>query len=111
MAKISMEAIRNARLYDSVYWEARTDSLLGIGNRKYFYEVFDKVRQNGRSFPLTVALIKLDDLRICNRLYGMEGGDRALKRVAALLQKKLQRKNTVFRYGAAEFLVLFEVRI
>lgn len=108
MSKISMEAIRNARLYDSVYRESRTDSLIGIGNRKYFYEIFDMVRKNGKSFPLTVALVKLDDLRICNRLYGIEGGDRALKRVAALLQQKVQRNNAVFRYGAAEFLVLLE---
>jgi len=108
MAKISMEAIQNARLYDSVYREARTDALIGIGNRKYFYEIFDMVRENGKSFPLTVALVKLDDLRICNRLYGIEGGDRALKRVAALLQQKVKRKNTVFRYGAGEFLVLLE---
>lgn len=108
MAKISMEAIQNARLYDSVYREARTDSLIGIGNRKYFYEIFDMVRKSGRSFPLTVALVKLDDLRICNRLYGIEGGDRALKRVAALLQKKVQKENAVFRYGAGEFLVLLE---
>ena len=108
MTKISMEAIRNARLYDSVYWEARTDALIGIGNRKYFYEIFDMVQKNGRSFPLTVALVKLDDLRICNRLYGIEAGDKALKQVAALLQQKIQRENTVFRYGAAEFLVLLE---
>lgn len=108
MVKISIEAFRNARLYDSVYREARTDSLIGIGNRKYFYEIFEMVRKSGNSFPLTVALVKLDDLRICNRLYGIEGGDRALKRVAALLQNKLQRKNAVFRYGAAEFLVLLE---
>lgn len=108
MSKISMEAIRNARLYDSVYREARTDSLIGIGNRKYFYEIFEMVRKNGKSFPLTVALVKMDDLRICNRLYGIEGGDRALKRVAALLQQKVCNENAVFRYGAAEFLVLLE---
>lgn len=108
LAKISMEAIRNANLYNSVYWEARMDSLLGIGNRKYFYEIFTEVQKKGKSVPLTVALVKLDDLRICNRLYGIEGGDRALKRVAALLQQKIQRKNTVFRYGAAEFLVLMK---
>ena len=108
MSKISMEAIRNARLYDSVYREARTDSLIGIGNRKYFYEIFEMVRENGKSFPLTVALVKMDDLRICNRLYGIEGGDRALKRVAALLQQKVCNENAVFRYGAAEFLVLLE---
>lgn len=108
MAKISMEAIQNARLYEGVYRESRTDSLIGIGNRKYFYEVFERVRYNGRSFPLTVALVKLDDFRICNRLYGIEGGDRALKRVAALLEQKTQKKDTVFRYGATEFLVLLE---
>jgi len=105
MAKISMEAIRNARLYDSVYWEARTDAQLGVGNRKYCYEVFDSIRKSGKGFPISVALVKLDDLRICNRLYGIGAGDRALRRVAALLRQKTDK---VFRYSAAEFLVLLE---
>lgn len=108
MQNISMEAIQNARLYDEVYKESRTDSLIGIGNRKYFYEVFEQVQNVGRSIPLTMALIKLDDLRICNRLYGIEAGDRALKSVAAVIQDKLRYDNTVFRYGSAEFLVLLE---
>lgn len=106
MEKISMEAIQNARLYDDVYNEARTDALLGIGNRKYFYEIFNQDKQNAANLPLTVALIKLDDLRICNRLYGIEGGDRALKSVAAIICNKRKDDNSVFRYGAAEFLVL-----
>lgn len=106
MAQISMEAIQNAKLYDEVYWESRTDALLGIGNRKYFYEVFQQMKNNTTIFPLSVALVKLDDLRICNRLYGIAGGDNALKKVASLLQERFKRQNSVFRYGATEFLVL-----
>jgi len=108
MAKISMEAIQNARLYDEVYRESRTDALIGIGNRKYFYEVFNEVKKHKNALPLSVALVKLDDLRICNRLYGTAGGDNALKKVAFILQEKFKRENTVFRYGATEFLVLLE---
>lgn len=108
MQNISMEAIRNAKLYDEVYAESRTDSLIGIGNRKHFFEVFEQVRAIGDNLPLTVALVKLDDLRICNRLYGIEGGDRALKSVAAIIQHKMKNENLLFRYGAAEFLVIFE---
>ena len=108
MAKLSMDSLHNAKLYEDVYRESRTDALIGIGNRKYFYEIFNKIKNNQSSLPLTIVMVKLDDLRICNRLYGTEGGDRALKKIAALLQEKIGRKNTVFRYGATEFLVIME---
>lgn len=108
MQNISVEAIQNAKLYAEVYTESRTDSLIGIGNRKYFYEVFEQVRAAGKKLPLTAAIVKVDDLRICNRLYGIEGGDRALKSVAEIIRHKLKDENLLFRYGAAEFLVLFE---
>ena len=108
MQNISMEAIRNAKLYGEVYRESRTDSLIGIGNRKYFYEVIGQFQTAGENTPLTVAIVKLDDLRICNRLYGIDGGDRALKSVAAVIQSKIKNENLIFRYGAAEFLVLLE---
>lgn len=108
MAKLSMDALHNASLYEEVYRESRTDALIGIGNRKYFYEIFSKLINDRSCLPLTVVMVKLDDLRICNRLYGTEGGDRALKRVAALLQEKIGRRNAVFRYSATEFLVIME---
>lgn len=108
MSKISMDALQNASLYEEVYREARTDALIGIGNRKYFYEIFGEIKCNRKNLPFTMALFKLDDLRICNRLYGTEGGDRALKKIAALLQEKIGRRNAVFRYGATEFLVIME---
>lgn len=108
MAKLSMDALQNASLYEKVYLESRTDALLGIGNRKYFYEIFKEIQSSRRTLPFTIVMVKLDDLRICNRLYGTEGGDRALKKIAALLQEKIGRKNAVFRYGATEFLVIME---
>jgi len=108
MATLSMDAVQNAALYEKVFQESRTDALIGIGNRKYFYEAFHEIQDNRRNLPFTIVMVKLDDLRICNRLYGTEGGDRALKKVASLLQEKMGRKNTIFRYGATEFLVVME---
>jgi len=108
MAKISMDALQNASLYGKVFLESRTDALIGIGNRKYFYEMFNEIQNNRRNVPFSIVMVKLDDLRICNQLYGTEGGDGALKKIAAIIQEKSGNRKAVFRYGATEFVVIME---
>ena len=42
IASVASIAIKNARLYEQAYYEARTDELTGLLNRKYFTEVLNE---------------------------------------------------------------------
>ncbi len=106
LAEISMDAVRNAQLYTDVYWEARTDALTSVGNRKYLYEVLEELQGSKEQTPVAMLLIKLDDFRVFNQIYGVAGGDIGLMKVSGLLREKLPDGGHIFRYGAAEFLLV-----
>lgn len=106
IASLSGVAVRNARMYEEAYWEARTDELTHVGNRKYFYEVISALEGQELTQPISLLKLDLDDFKVYNQLYGSEGGDRMLQKVAALTEHMTGGDGCIFRYGATEFAVL-----
>ncbi len=106
LADTSMDAIRNAELYHEVYMESRRDELTGVGNRKRYYEVVKEIQEAAEKQPVSMLMVKLDDLRLCNRLYGTAGGDNALLRLVEIILSEVPDKDRVFRYGVGEFILL-----
>ena len=86
-----------------------TDSLTGLGNRRYFDDVFEhETRRSDRTGnELSLALIDIDHFKLFNDTYGHAEGDRALKLVANALKSALKRPgDMVFRVGGEEFAVV-----
>jgi diguanylate cyclase (GGDEF)-like protein len=85
------------------------DSLTGLLNHTAFKEHLSReiarVRRQGT--PLAVALIDLDHFKTVNDTYGHPTGDRVVKSVARVLQRRLRRTDVIGRYGGEEFAVLF----
>lgn len=103
IASVSSVAIKNAEMYGAAYWEARRDELTGIWNRKYFYEMLKGCQKNEK---LSLALLKIDDFRIYNQLYGNDEGDHTMQKVAGMIRDIVGKEGLVFRYAATEFIVL-----
>ncbi len=103
---IASIAIKNALRYEKAYFEARTDELTGVLNRRYFFEVLDKVFQENEEGSLALILINLDDFKLYNQLYGVAQGDQALKKIAAILKGSISDQCFVARYGGKEFALL-----
>lgn len=103
---IASIAIKNAHRYEKAYIEARTDELTGVLNRRYFFEVLDKVFQENEEGSLALILINLDDFKLYNQLYGVAKGDHALKKVAEILRGSVSDQSYVARYGGKEFALL-----
>ncbi len=77
------------------------DPLTGIYNRRYYEEVVRK-----SIGPAGIALMDVDDFKICNDTYGHYAGDMALKTVANTIQSCIRASDLLIRYGGDEFLLV-----
>ena len=77
------------------------DALTGAYNRRYYEEV---VRNS--IGPAGVALLDVDDFKICNDTYGHHAGDLSLEVAAAAIRSCIRTNDMLIRYGGDEFLLV-----
>lgn len=106
VGSIASIAMKNAVLYERVYKEARTDSLTGLYNYKYFIEKVEEEFAACGADNLALIYLDLDDLKLYNQLYGAEEGDWALKKVAELTRQATGEAGMVFRHSGKVFAIL-----
>ncbi|NOR14716.1 MAG: diguanylate cyclase, partial [Candidatus Aminicenantes bacterium] len=84
------------------------DYLTQLYNRRFFFEVGNKIFENAkrRNLEITTALIDIDGFKAVNDTYGHEMGDLALKHMAQLLYDNFRAADIIARYGGEEFLIL-----
>jgi diguanylate cyclase (GGDEF)-like protein/PAS domain S-box-containing protein len=86
-----------------------TDGLTGVGNRRLFDQKLaaEWARCARRGVPLGLLMVDIDHFKLYNDHYGHQSGDEALRRVADILARCVQRSGElVARYGGEEFAVL-----
>jgi len=81
--------------------ELYRDPLTGTYNRRYYEEVVRKAIG-----PEGVALLDVDDFKICNDTYGHHAGDLALETVAKAIRSCIRETDLLIRYGGDEFLLV-----
>lgn len=106
IASIASIAIKNAHLYETAYYEARTDELTKLLNRKYFFEVLDREFEANQEGSLALAIINIDDFKLYNQLYGTRAGDNALCKIAEIIRSSVGDSGYAARYSGKEFAVL-----
>ena len=84
-------------MFDERYY----DALTGAYNRNYYELHLKDAPASGG-----VAVIDLDDFKLCNDSYGHSVGDMALSKLTDVIVSAVGRAGTVIRYGGDEFLVL-----
>ncbi len=84
------------------------DALTGLCNRRHFDSQMHKelqvARQLGR--PLSLLLLDIDHFKRFNDNHGHQAGDRALQKVARLLQCEVRKPFIACRHGGEEFAVI-----
>lgn len=78
------------------------DVLTGAYNRRYYEDIASRIVG-----PAGIALMDVDDFKICNDTYGHYAGDMALKAAAAAIRSCIRDSDLLIRYGGDEFLLLF----
>ena len=90
-------AAREQQFKDELY----RDPLTGAYNRRYYEEVVRK-----SIGPAGIALMDVDDFKICNDTYGHHAGDVALETVANAIRSCIRSSDPLIRYGGDEFLLM-----
>ena len=90
-------------------YEAKTDFLTGLANRRHFDETIKyELRRNARiNNPLTLIMCDVDFFKQYNDLYNHVAGDLCLKHIARTLENVCNRAgDLVARYGGEEFVII-----
>ena len=90
-------AAHDQKLKEELY----KDPLTGAYNRRYYEEVIRK-----SIGPAGIALMDVDDFKICNDTYGHHAGDLALEAAANAVQSCIRSSDLLIRYGGDEFLLV-----
>lgn len=99
-----LETERNIAEFNAI-----TDSLTGLPNRRYFDEAlrkeFYRVKRSGA--PISLIMFDVDYFKRFNDTYGHLAGDSCLRQIGITLKSAIQREyDIVARYGGEEFVVI-----
>lgn len=89
-------------------FQAVTDSLTGLYNRRHFYKLAGiEVHKALRYLhPVSVMMFDIDFFKRINDTYGHPAGDAVIKMIAVLSRKELRSSDILARYGGEEFIVM-----
>lgn len=99
-------AVKNSRMYEKAYDEARKDELTGLYNRKSFYETASAAFSRCHEQSLAMVILNVDDFKLYNQLYGSKEGDAALQRIAQIIQASSEGRGMAYRMTGKEFALL-----
>lgn len=106
LESVSSIALKNSRLYERAYREARTDELTDLLNRKCFYETLDEIYRKCSHTSMSLLIFNVDDFKLYNQLYGNSEGDAALRHIARIIEGTVGENGSVARYSGKEFAVI-----
>lgn len=87
---------------------ALSDPLTELNNRRALDWELPRQVQNARSRnePLSILMLDVDYFKSINDTYGHPVGDRALQLISGRLRHNLRFRDTLFRYGGEEFVII-----
>jgi diguanylate cyclase (GGDEF)-like protein len=99
------------KAHSEALYEARTDFLTGLANRRHVLSYLDIVIStlpglHSAQTPLSVALADLDRFKSINDDFGHLAGDDVLRDFAHLARTTTRRSDVIGRVGGEEFLVV-----
>ena len=96
------------RLNRELQIRATTDALTGLANRRQLdtdLQILSTARLGGAGSS-SFIMLDLDEFKRLNDELGHAAGDEALRRVSAELRRVIRQRDTIYRYGGEEFLVV-----
>lgn len=87
---------------------AMKDELTGLYNRYFLESIIDSEIERSRryEFPLSAAILDIDDFKKINDKWGHPVGDIILKEIADILKENLRESDYLIRVGGEEFVII-----
>ncbi|MNJ43923.1 putative diguanylate cyclase YcdT [compost metagenome] len=105
LTRTVMTTIRNfQRQHEQLVYEANTDVLTGLTNRRMFEETIQDWVDQSHHFAILV--IDIDRFKQINDSYGHQIGDVVLQEVASIIMQQVTPEDVCSRFGGEEFVVL-----
>lgn len=88
---------------------ASKDALTGLYNRQFLDELLEKewYRSKRKNYPLSMAMVDIDDFKKINDTFGHKVGDTVLIKIADAIKNRMRKNDFVARYGGEEFAFIF----
>src|SRR4051794_23560677 len=83
--------------------EVLRDPLTGLGNRRRFDLLLNRIDSARLTAPLVLLLVDVDHFKAVNDAYSHSVGDRALREVASILRAHCRTEDVPVRYAGDEF--------
>lgn len=105
VATVVEDITERKRAEELILHASRHDYLTGLPNRRYFDEKIKAFDQT-EFYPLLIAMVDIDGIKMINDTYGHQEGDRTIIRVANYLQKCCGDTSFIARVGGDEFFII-----
>jgi len=99
--------IENAKTIEVLKLQSVQDELTKLYNHRYFHETVGNWIKEEKHQRFGLAVLDLDQFKIYNDLYGHSSGDKALKRIAELIEEHSPKDSLLVRYGGEEFVIYY----
>jgi diguanylate cyclase (GGDEF)-like protein len=107
IARAAVSFRENIQLFADARFQAQTDSLTGLGNRrKLMADLREELKFASVESPRVLVIFDLDGFKRYNDTYGHPAGDSLLMRLGANLGRVIHAYGKAYRLGGDEFCVL-----
>ena len=101
---VTIRDVTNRKLEEiQASFEARTDALTGLPNRRAFLDLLEARLEVADKKPFAFALIDLDHFKRVNDAFGHTVGDNVLKEIAEIMRSSETEDCSFARLGGEEF--------
>lgn len=102
---VGLDITQRNKSYEQILYQATHDALTGLANYREFVDTLEReVRRADRSqHSFALLLLDLDELKRINDRLGHLAGNRALKRLAAVMKQHCRSTDLAGRFGGDEF--------
>lgn len=107
-SEITKLSLSNIQLKEALSEQAIHDTLTGLVNRRYLYDVLPQMLQQAIKSKqmLSLCMIDIDFFKRINDKYGHDAGDEVLKYMGAFLKENVRENDIACRFGGEEFVVV-----
>lgn len=105
---IDRDITERKRLERELEYQAHTDVLTGLHNRRHFFELAEQELARSKRYGkrLSLLMLDVDQFKILNDTYGHHVGDTVLQKLSEICMHTLREIDIAGRIGGEEFAIL-----